>query len=253
MAARELNKINKSKYIQSSIYQILDNVKENLMANKKVLFSGTPCQIAAVSEYIPSKLHNNLFLIEIVCHGVPGNKVFQDYIKYIEKKEKSKVEKVEFRNKKVFGWHNSGESFFTDSKWIHTEDYMTVYNSNMILRESCYNCCFKDKHTQKSDITIGDLWGVEKSAPQFNDNKGTSLVIINSQKGKDIFEEIKKDIRYCQIEEKLSIQDALITPTKRPKLKNIFWLLYKINEILTIKATVIYVKISYRIARLRGK
>lgn len=241
--------IRKSKYIQSSIRETYDQIINDLKNNKVVMFSGTPCEVAAIQKAIPLNLQEKLILIDIVCHGVPGNKVWNDYLKIIESKNNGKVEKVEFRNKKVFGWHNSGESFLINNKWINTEDYMTVYNSNLILRDSCYNCSFKGNKSI-SDITIGDLWGVEKSVPKFNDNKGASLIIVNSNKGLELLNNIKDKMEIIEISEEMAMQEALIKSTQQPIDRKIFWALYKIFPKFTIKLTVVRVKMGYRIVRL---
>ena len=198
--SKDLYKLNGSKYLQSEIKDSYKNAKKDLDNNRIVLFSGTPCQIRGLKNFL-EKEYINLFCIEVICHGTPSPKVFKEYIDSLEKKEKSKVKKVDFRDKKN-GWKNFNIRIeFENGKEIieniRKNIYMTSFLNNMILRNSCYNCQFKNFKSD-SDITLGDYWGIENIHRKkiFLDDTGVSLVIINSQKGLNMFNDIKENILY---------------------------------------------------------
>ena len=133
--------------------------------------------------------------------------VWRQYLKYREEKDKDKPIKINFRNKDN-GWSDFQTYFkYSDREYKekHNKDlFMKAFLSNLCLRESCYDCKFKKKN-RLSDITIGDLWGIDNIIPRMNDDKGVSVVIINSEKGKKIFEIIKEKCIY----EKINLDDVI--------------------------------------------
>ena len=196
-----------SKYVQSDLNFILKKVKKDLKENKYVLFTGTPCQTAALRSYLlQSKVNTEkLFVIDLVCHGVPSPQLWNDYLVYLERKNKAKITKVNFRDKK-FGWASHRESFqFNDT-------YTYLFYQHIMLRKSCGNCYFANLQ-RPSDITIGDYWGIEKIRPELRkENKGVSLVLINTEKGKKLFNEVKMNINYINTD----INDCLQPNLKKP-------------------------------------
>ena len=191
-----------SKYLQSTIGDTYAKVKEFLNNGRKVMFTGTPCQIEGLKSYL-GKESDNLFTQDIICHGVPSSKVHERYLEYLKDRYKSeKIENIVHRTK-INGWKNwCVKVALNNSEYIksHNDDpYMQAFLRNTSLRESCYNCQFKKKH-RISDITLADFWGIENVAPEMDDDKGTSLVIVNSEKGKQIFEQIKDKIIYKQVD-----------------------------------------------------
>lgn len=177
----ERNEFKGSKYVQSDLDGIFRQVKEDLKQGNTVLFSGTPCQTAGLNSYIGNKLRENLVLVDIVCHGVPGPYMWRDYLDYLEKKQGSKICWVNFRDKQEYGWAAHKETF----KFVKGEGKMSftyLFYQNIMFRHSCGKCHFAN--TQRpSDITIADFWGWEKTDPEFNkDNKGVSLVLVNTEK-----------------------------------------------------------------------
>lgn len=176
-----------SKYIQSNInYSYREAV--NIAKHSKVLFTGTPCQIAALNTFITDYIKDNIITCEVICHGVPSEKMFREYLKYII--PGNEIEFIEFRNKDN-GWNEFGtkitylnnEHFFnrklsphkTYYSVHHKDLFMKGFLRNIYLRESCYNCKFSQL-PRIADITLGDYWGV-------NDEKGLSLVLCNTNKG----------------------------------------------------------------------
>lgn len=208
----ERNEFKGSKYVQSDVNTTFKQVKKDLKNGLVVLFSGTPCQTAGLSSYVGEKLCKNLYLIDIICHGVPAPLVWNDYLKYLEKKEKMSLVDVNFRDKS-YGWTSHVETFrFKDSQAYKTYSY-TFYTS-ILLRYSCSSCPFTNLQ-RPSDITIGDFWGIQKTNAAFlaEDNKGCSLVLVNTKKGKEWLDRIKGFLIYIPIELSICIQPNLQNPT----------------------------------------
>lgn len=192
-----------SKYVQSDLRDIFPSIKKDLLSGNKVLFFGTGCQVAGLKSYLPQKLHENLLTVDLVCHATPSPAVWESYVKYYEKKYKSKVVKAWFRNK-LYGWHSHKESFqLNDGKCLSMEYFRTLFYDHLIIRDSCTNCPYTN-FKRVSDITIGDFWGWEKCYEEWNDNKGVSLILVNSEKGKEYLSEldnlciIKSDTLKCK-------------------------------------------------------
>lgn len=185
------NEFKGSKYVQSDLGYIFLQVKNDLKDGKVVLFSGTPCQISGLSSYIGKKLAQNLYLVDIVCHGVPSPYIWRDYIAYYEKKYNRKIISVNFRDKKEYGWHDHKETFTFDNGRKITPPYSPftdLFYKHIILRQSCGKCYFCNT-TRPGDITIADFWGWEKNNSKLNaDDKGLSLLLINSRKGLTLFQ-----------------------------------------------------------------
>ena len=185
-----------SKYLQSNIGNTFKLAEDYLKQNRKVLFTGTPCQIEGLKCFL-RKDYNNLYTQDVICHGVPSRKVFEKYI------NENKAKKIYFRNKENKGWNNYQVLIKTKNsqKYInHEKDlFMRIFLSDIALRKSCYNCKFKKKH-RVSDITLADFWGINKVLPEMNDEKGTSLVFLHSKKGREIFEKIKDKILFKKVD-----------------------------------------------------
>ena len=174
-----------SKYVQSEIGSVYSQVKEYLLNGRYVLFSGTPCQVLGLKNYL-KKDYEKLLTIDCICHGVPSPLVWEKYLSEIV--DTSKKIKVVFRDKSEgwYGYHVCIRSvdggILYKQKWT-SDPYMQLFVSDYSLRPSCYNCPAKVGKSG-SDITLGDFWGVDKTLPDMYDNKGTSLVLANTQKGK---------------------------------------------------------------------
>lgn len=196
-----------SKYVQSSITEICSDVKKQVISGRKVLFSGTPCQVSAIRSLLNGRTFDNLLLIDIVCHGVPSARFFCDYISDIERRRKGKVIKFTFRDK-AYGWSKTG-SYVIERKgktkkyvlpFMQSSYYAYFMNSD-IYRESCYHCKYACKE-RVGDITIGDYWGVRTEHPEFlsetggqiDRQKGVSCMLINTTIGEQWLEKYKKDL-----------------------------------------------------------
>ena len=189
----EINKlplIRQSKYVQSDSREIYKEVKAALDAGKKVLFCGTPCQVAAMKAYL-NKEYGNLLLMSFICLGVNSPKALKAWLQEIEAEEKSKVKRVWFKYKQ-HGWHKSPLctrlDFSNDTHKVYFGDDNTFMKGyigyHLYLRPSCSSCQFKGIQ-HGSDIMVADFWGLENA-----DDNGTSLLIVNSKKGEEIFDAI---------------------------------------------------------------
>lgn len=180
-----------SKYVQSDMTGVFRQVKKDLRDGLTVLFSGTPCQTSGLNSYVGKRLREKLFLVDIVCHGVPSPYMWRDYIAYLEKKQGSPIVWVNFRDKQKYGWAAHHETF----KFKNGGGKMSftfLFYKHIMFRRSCGKCHFTNTK-RPSDITIADFWGWEKTAPSFNaDNKGVSLVLLNTDKGRKLFEAVKE-------------------------------------------------------------
>lgn len=198
----ELYKLRGSKYVQSKIGDTYKQVKDFLRQGRKVLFSGTPCQIGGLKSYL-GRPYENLFCIDIICHGVPSPNVWQKYISYQENRAGSSTKRIAFRRKDE-GWKRFSVSFLfqNDTEYIQTLDkdlYMGAFLKDVCLRSSCYACKFKTLYRQ-SDITLADFWGIQNILPELDDDKGTSLIFVNSISGQWMLEKIKNKILYKEVE-----------------------------------------------------
>lgn len=223
----DLNRIRGSKYVQSDIGLIYRQIKKRLTNQKMVIFSGTPCQVAGLRSFL-GRDYPNLLLIDILCHGVPSPGLFRKYTCYEESKAGSKMIGIQFRSK-IIGWKKSITSrTFANGERINSGDsFVPGFLLNLYLRESCYSCIYASEK-RNGDITLGDYWGYQESAPEFieDDDKGISLVIVNTQKGEAAFKSIRKDIVYAN----RSMDDAkrgnpvLYKPSDKPENYSDFWI-----------------------------
>lgn len=222
-----LYKFRGSKYLQSIIGESYRKVKEFLDEGREVLFSGTPCQIGGLKAYL-GKQYKNLFCIDIICHGVPSPKVWKKYITYHENIVNSQIRKVNFRSK-CEGWKRYAISLLFENgvKYVQTFNkdlYMTAFLRDICLRPSCYTCEFKTLHRQ-SDITLADFWGIQNILPKLDDDKGTSLVFINSSNGQYMFDQIKNNMLYREvdIESAVFYNSSAIQPAKYNNKRDSFF------------------------------
>jgi coenzyme F420-reducing hydrogenase beta subunit len=182
-----------SKYVQSDLTGIFKQVKDDLQNGLTVMFSGTPCQTSGLNSFVGKKLREKLYLVDLVCHGVPGPFMWRDYLDYLEMKYNRKIVKVNFRDKVNFGWKSHKETFWFEGFTSFTSftSFTDVFYQHIALRLSCGKCHFTNL-TRPSDVSICDYWGCERTDAKLGeDNKGCSLMIINTEKGKALFESIK--------------------------------------------------------------
>jgi coenzyme F420-reducing hydrogenase beta subunit len=198
----DLVKLRKSKYQQSNIGEVYKLIKDDLANDKKVLFSGTPCQVAGLNKFISDKDKKNLYSLEILCHGVPSKKVIDNYLKMMEEKHHKKIRRIHFRFKDdKHPWRVSCCCYCCcdDGTVILDEStldsiFWTGFLGNICLRECCATCDYA-KSERGADITLGDFWGVWEDPSFIEDHtKGVSLIIPNSDKGRFLLESCKERI-----------------------------------------------------------
>ena len=198
----ELWKIRQSKYISSLPKDIYLNVKQYLELGKKVGFCGSPCQVAGLYSYLGYE-PDNLITMDFICRGMNSPKALKAWITEMEKKEKSKVTRIWFKYKDG-GWKSSPRRVrldFDDGHYAIIEGQKNLFmngylTSNLYIRPCCGRCGFKG-YPRKSDITFADYWGVDS---KLDDDKGTSLVLLNSEKGKQLFDSISVNMEYYKME-----------------------------------------------------
>lgn len=184
----QLQSFRGSKYVQASVGDSYKEAQEILKTGRKVLYSGTPCQILGLKRFL-GKDFENLLTVDIICHGTPSPKVWQRYLDEIREEGNKAINSINFRSKPN-GWkrfnftlnYNEGDDTYSISSFFGQNPYMRAFLSDLILRPSCYQCKVKSVKSE-SDITLGDFWGIEKVHPQMDDDKGTSLILINTEKG----------------------------------------------------------------------
>lgn len=209
-----------SKYLQAKVGDSFKQVKRDLLDGKSVLFTGTGCQINGLKSFL-NKEFDNLTTVDVICHGVPSPKLWREYVHYKEEKC-GKLESVNFRCKDD-SWQDFGmkENQLYISKDIDT--YMQMFLRDYCLRPSCYNC--HAKSVKRSDITIADFWGIESIAPEMNDGKGTSLVIIRTEKGQALFDSIKESLKWKEVsyEDGIRGNPSEYRSVNRPPERNTFF------------------------------
>lgn len=188
-----------SKYVQSRVGNAYNDVKKFLEEGRKVLFSGTPCQVAGLHKFL-RKPFDNLLTVDFVCHGTPSPKVWERYLDTTVKHGK-RISRVDFRNKET-GWSNYSFSIRYDDSELtaplispHPQNpYMNAFLKEIILRPSCYDCKAKGCSSQ-SDITIADFWGINTVFPDMDDDKGTGMIFVNTKKGQTSIDFSQMEIR----------------------------------------------------------
>lgn len=227
----DLYKIMGSKYLQSKIDLILREVKEDLENGKKVLFTGTPCQIEGLKSYL-NKEYSNLICLSVICHGVPSPEIFKRYLE-----EKGNISNIAFKDKKT-GWRKYSIKYSYENGKIefnkYNEDpYMKGFLKNYFLRESCYNCQARFDNKNRADIIVGDFWGIENVFPEMDDDKGISALILNSEKAINIFEKLKDKLIYREtnIDDISKANPVLTKSVKYTKNRDLFFELIKNNQI----------------------
>ena len=223
-----------SKYIPSSITNIYPLIISDLKEGRWVLFSGTSCQVNAVRDYCKKTDYSKLLLVDIVCHGVPSPVIWNDYLDYIQKKQKKRITSIDFRDKSAFGWADHRETFFFEDGSSYSDDiFKTLFYSHHALRRDCMDCPYKNL-ARVGDLSLADCWGISNYYSEFDDNKGVSLVLLNTEKGKLFFESAKKSIVAIPVDINKLLQPPLKENWAMPKDYIQFWHDYRSQCFTTI-------------------
>lgn len=219
----ELTKLRGAKYAQSDMRGVFTEVKARLDAGQKVMFSGTPCQVGGLKTYL-RKDYENLLTVDFVCHSVPSPMAWQEYVKYRAEQDNGGElpESINLRAKET-GWsrYQYSNLFQYGGGVAHTAKsgdslYMKLFVGGYINRESCANCQFKG-YSRVSDLTIGDFWGIWDIAPEMDDNKGTSVILVQSERGVELLEQISEQLVLKPVTpEEASLQNQAILKSSAP-------------------------------------
>lgn len=193
-----LAKLKGSKYVQSDLYAVFEEIRDALAAGEKVMFSGTPCQVAGLHKYLDGK-QDGLVTVDVACHGVPSPGLWDKYVAALGRKYGGNVCGVSFRDK-TEGWRRYGFKVdVLDEAGVRThlvrnlaDPYMALFLQDMTLRPSCYACPSRNGRSG-SDLTLADLWNVSEVAPELDDDRGTSLVLVNTDAGRQMFDALVRD------------------------------------------------------------
>ena len=220
-----------SKYMQAKVGDTFKKVKEDLLSGKIVLFTGTGCQVNGLKAFL-NRNYENLICVDVICHGVPSPALWKKYVLYQEEKNGGKLKWINFRCKDE-SWTNFGmkEAIEDISKksvkrlYISKDrdSYMQMFLKDFCLRPSCYECVAKK--VNMSDLSIADFWGINDIAPEMNDEMGTSLVLIRTGKGQNIFDYIssKRKLKEVSYEDGVKYNPAEFKSCTRPPQRETFF------------------------------
>lgn len=194
----DLGKLRGSKYVQSSIGDTYLKVKDILEQGRKVLYVGCPCQISGLYHFL-GKRYEYLYTADLVCHGANSVTAYQSYIKEVAKGRQ--VKEVNFRDKTIYGWSTPTTIYFSDGSVYNAAWNESKWNDGFlkgIINRKCCATCHYAQRNRISDITLGDFWQIHRWDKSCNDWKGTSLVLVNSEKGQEIFEKVRDRMKLCK-------------------------------------------------------
>lgn len=246
-----LSRFRGSKYVQSHIGNSFLQAKQFLDEGREVLFSGTPCQIAGLKNFL-QKPYQNLLTVDVVCHGVPSPKVWQKYLHesvckaYHIRQGTSfsladKITNINFRSKEK-GWktfhvkieYQNGK---TDLTSVNKDVYMKTFLSNLSLRPICYDCPTKLHHTQ-SDITLADFWGIDRLHPEMNDDKGCSLILVHNDHALSLLKSLDCQLQKQNLDEVIAFNSSITHSVKKPVNRDFFYaILNKTHFAFSYKAS----------------
>jgi len=213
----DLPRLQGSKYLQSHMGNCFRQAKEALEAGRAVLFTGTPCQIEGLLHFL-GRDYENLVTADVICHGVPSEKLWQKYLNYQQRHHGSRVTRVSFRDKRQ-GWKSFSMALTFENgkqyaKKLYFDTYLQLFLQDLCLRPSCYRCPSRKLH-RRSDLTLGDFWGCDAVCPDLDDDTGLSLVFVHSEKGQRAFDALPLQTRSVTVDQALTANKAMIrSPTK---------------------------------------
>ncbi len=221
---RDLDRLKGSKYFQSDLTLVFEEIFENLKKDKLVYFCGTPCQVSALKLFLKKDYHN-LITSDLICHAVPSKFYFSEYKSFIEKKYRGKLQNFDFRNYKGWGVLETikikiKKRILLKKQPQYCSSFLTGFLSGALFREVCYSCVFSSR-TRCGDITIGDFWGIQKIS-NLDYEKGCSAILVNTQKGQELLNTLKKKLYLEQrsFNEVSAENPNLLQPTKRSEIRD---------------------------------
>lgn len=244
-----------SKYVQARVGIVFRQVRDFLKQGRKVLFTGTPCQVSALRHFLHHE-YENLLLVDFICHGVPSPKVWRLYLDEVTKNAIRAINDVQFRNKNQ-GWkrynfdmtYDKDEKRYNISSWHQENHYMRVFLRDVILRPSCYDCKAKGGRSG-SDLTIADFWGIAQLNPEMDDDGGTSLVLVNSEKGASNYSTLQLKSWESQYNDILRLNRAVEKSAKEhPKRQYFFANLDANKNVVSLIDTTLRIPLYLRIKK----
>lgn len=235
---RDLDGLRRSKYVQSDTENTFCEVRAFLKEGRRVLYCGTPCQIAGLKAYINSEAPN-LITCDLACHGVPSPKVWGMYLNHIRNKYRNKIKGVSFRDKST-GWTDSSMRIdFEDGRRymdrVKRETFFIGFGKSVFNRKSCFDCRFRIDNT-KADITLADFWGIDRQEDkEFSDNKGVSLVIVHTAAGEEALSRIANRLfmKERDFDEAVRYNPRLVSSVKEPAGRSEFLVICRPGTVLS--------------------
>lgn len=241
-----LDALRGSKYVESRTEHSFSEAKAVLESGKPVLFSGTPCQIAGLMQYL-GKNYDRLYTVDLLCHGVPSPKVWKMYLNFQISAHRADIKRTLFRQKD-FGWKAFAVKLQFDNltayEQIFEKDlFMQMFLQNICLRPACYACKFKHLN-RVSDFTIGDAWGVENYMPEMDDDKGTSVILVHTKKGEKLLNEVQEQMKMMPGREGQLLPSVLASRSsvsRHPRRKQFF---QKLDQVKSFDELAVFLKVS---------
>lgn len=223
----DLGKMRGSKYIQAKLGMIYRETKKYLEQGRMVLFTGLPCHIAALYGILGEKQYPNLYTIDLVCHGMTSQKVFDKYRRDILKNRR--LTDLRFKAKEPWGWHAGINAAFEDGTTyqepLEKDEYFRAYLKNISKNTAC-SVCHLNQFPRQADLSIGDFWGINKYNASFNDGLGTSEVFVNNPHGQELLDAIRPETKLCErvpVEVAVEGNPVLKEPYKSNKNRQYFF------------------------------
>ena len=227
----DVQRMQDSKYVQSSMGDCYKEIAHLLKEEKWVLFTGTSCQVAGLINYLTA-LHvsrDNLLTMDFFCHGVPSPKIWHDFLKFYESEKHHTPVGYRFRGKK-YGWRNHHHHLIyreddREDDWSYAASHLwnAMFFSNLCLRPSCYKCNFAT-YLKPADITMGDFWGIDTILPEFYDNMGCSVAIVRNHTAMEVLDAIENlEKQEVPLEDGIKKQANAFKPSTKPEAREAFW------------------------------
>lgn len=224
----ELERLKRTKYVQSCLRGVYRRIESYLKKDRWVLFIGTPCQAQALRLYL-GRAYDKLLTADLVCYGVPSPGIWKSYVKYLERKKRGKMTDFSFRDKRD---RDNGHvcAYVIDNteyaEKLNANLYCRMYFSNNAIRPSCHSCKYCTPK-RDSDFTVGDFWGIEKVKPEIDDGMGTSMVIVHTKRGREVWDAVRDKVSWFECEEEDVLQPRLTGPTLASKSRRWFMAFYR--------------------------
>lgn len=224
--SEQLHRLRGSKYVRSHLGDSYAKAEEYLQSGRPVLFTGTPCQVAGLRAYLKQD-YENLLCQDLICHGAPMADIWEKYVQHRQQQAGAKATGLNFRDKAIsweeFSLCMTFENGTVYRKTLREDPYMKAFLKDLSLGKSCYRCTFKGMQRQ-ADITLADFWGVKNIHPQMYDGKGTSLVLVHTEKGREVLEKLRGRLKLCpaDLDAAIACNPAMIRSAKEPEARKAF-------------------------------